>query len=398
LTHFAGARNLHRYGGGIAQAYLGRRFAAGSARRLLIYYHPLEISWSQIYPFLYYEEQLARRFDVQIRCLPVDGFLTGQTPTCGTPDMMLIQPWFTVDGTILAARLEAAKKDASDCEISFVDSFAHADLRLGQYVEPYIEFYLKKGYFKDRAQHLRPTYGDTNLTEYYGALYGIDQEQVDWHIPERLLPKLRLSPNFFTSPKFINTLHNASSVPAGDRPIDMQTRIGKSGGGWYYQRMRQHSVDQVAAIENLRISPPGKLNYKAFMLEMRQSKLCFSPFGYGELCWRDIEAMVSGTVLIKPNMGHLDTLPDLYEPDVTYLTVSWDFSDLEEVVRHALADTEQRERIADAAFRRMVTYVREETFVDDISFLFSAQSQDSASTFPAPFSAAGSRHSGSRNG
>ena len=41
----------------------------------------------------------------------------------------------------------------------------------------------------------------------------------------------------------------------------------------------------------------------------RESKLCFSPFGYGEVCWRDFEAMSTGAVLVKPDMSHLQARP-----------------------------------------------------------------------------------------
>jgi hypothetical protein len=106
------------------------------------------------------------------------------------------------------------------------------------------------------------------------------------------------------------------------------------------------------------------------MAELANSRLCFSPFGYGELCWRDIEAFQTGAVLIKPDMGHLQTLPDLYEPGVTYLPVRWDFSDLEDVVCSALADEPRMEAIASEAWNRTARYIREGCFVDDMAEMF----------------------------
>ncbi len=72
-------------------------------------------------------------------------------------------------------------------------------------------------------------------------------------------------------------------------------------------------------------------------------------------------------------MGHLETLPDLYEAGVTYLPVRWDFSDLEEVVRGALADEERCRAIATEAWTRTSAYLRSGRFVGDMGFLFGAR-------------------------
>lgn len=65
---------------------------------------------------------------------------------------------------------------------------------------------------------------------------------------------------------------------------------------------------------------------------MRQSKICISPYGDGEICWRDFEAIISGAILVKNDMSHLETWPDVYKPMETYIPVKLDFSDLEEVI------------------------------------------------------------------
>jgi hypothetical protein len=69
-------------------------------------------------------------------------------------------------------------------------------------------------------------------------------------------------------------------------------------------------------------------------------------------------------------MGHLETLPHLYEPGATYLPVRWDFADVDEVVRSALSDDALRARIAAEAFRRVRDYLDRRAFVGDAAFLF----------------------------
>ena len=52
-----------------------------------------------------------------------------------------------------------------------------------------------------------------------------------------------------------------------------------------------------------------------------------SPFGWGELCLRDYEAVLGGALLLKPDMSHLETWPDVFVPHDTYAPFDWDATD-----------------------------------------------------------------------
>jgi len=60
------------------------------------------------------------------------------------------------------------------------------------------------------------------------------------------------------------------------------------------------------------------------------SKIILAPYGYGEMAPRDIEAAMFGSILIKPDMSYIDTAPNIFVPDETYITCKHDFSDLRE--------------------------------------------------------------------
>ena len=60
---------------------------------------------------------------------------------------------------------------------------------------------------------------------------------------------------------------------------------------------------------------------------MRSSKAIVSPFGWGEICYRDFETFIAGAALIKPNLDHLETWPNLYQKNKTYLPISWKIED-----------------------------------------------------------------------
>lgn len=88
---------------------------------------------------------------------------------------------------------------------------------------------------------------------------------------------------------------------------------------------------------------------------VRNSKCVLSPWGWGETCHRDFEAMLLGAVLIKPRMDHVQTWPDNFQPGVTYLPCKPDFSDVHKLARH-VADNwqdyrEMREKARSLAIR-----------------------------------------------
>jgi len=86
--------------------------------------------------------------------------------------------------------------------------------------------------------------------------------------------------------------------------------------------------------------------------ELKDSKIVLSPFGWGEVCFRDFEAIISGALLFKPDMSHLKTWPDVYIPHETYVPLKWDGSDLLEQTERYLNHDSERNRIAANAFEQ----------------------------------------------
>ena len=71
---------------------------------------------------------------------------------------------------------------------------------------------------------------------------------------------------------------------------------------------------------------------------MYNCKIVLSPFGFGEVTPRDLEAAMFGCVLIKPDMSHLEMIPDVYVPNQTYVSCKHDFSDINEKIDYVLSD------------------------------------------------------------
>lgn len=360
----------------------GRPFGRSEALRCVVFYERKRISFSQAFPFLYYADAFRRRLGVEIRMIPIDRLPSLPDRVIDRIDVALVQILFKHIGPQSAALFERLLARRPDMAIAYMDAFAHNDLRPARFVEPYVRWYCKKALFRDRGLHLKAFRGDTNLTEYYGDLYGIEADPVDWATPPAILDRLRLTPNFFTAPILLEPFLRAPApAPQRARSLDVHARMETRGSPWY-QRMREAAL---ACVED----PPGPsvatgigAPWPRYMAEMGDAKLCLSPFGYGEVCWRDMEAFLAGSVLIKPDMGHLETAPELYRPGETYLPVRWDFADLRETVEAALADPDRCDAIAARAREMVRAYLAEGRFVDDMAFLFAPAALDSATAIP----------------
>jgi hypothetical protein len=76
--------------------------------------------------------------------------------------------------------------------------------------------------------------------------------------------------------------------------------------------------------------------YDSYVKTMLDCDTVVSPWGWGEYCIRDYEALLAGCVLIKPDTSFSETWPELV-PNVHYLPINPDFSDLSERIEESFS-------------------------------------------------------------
>ena len=103
------------------------------------------------------------------------------------------------------------------------------------------------------------------------------------------------------------------------------------------------------------VGPQTRVSRRQYYREMKQSRVVVSPFGWGEINTRDFEAFIYGNLLVKPSMDHLETFPNFFQPNQTYLPYRWDLSDMEEVIFAANDDYTSLREIAIEAQRRYIS-------------------------------------------
>ncbi|TVR19337.1 MAG: hypothetical protein EA391_00925 [Balneolaceae bacterium] len=85
----------------------------------------------------------------------------------------------------------------------------------------------------------------------------------------------------------------------------------------------------------------GIISPDLYEKELQSVLATLSPFGFGEVCVRDFECVLNGSILIKPDMSHMKTFPNIYYPNETYIPIKWDGSDLIEKIDHMFTNPKE---------------------------------------------------------
>lgn len=234
------------------------------------------------------------------------------------------------------------------------------------------DLYVKKHVFRERADYKRRFVGRNNLTDYVAARYGYDfaSDPIPASAPldMRYLDRLHLGYNVALDQRIVALYgRTRGSWSNPHRPIDISCRASLNG---WLAPMRGGVAPALAELSGTyRIITPVStpVDQATYDRELSQSKICICPFGYGEICWRDFEAVLWGSLMVKPRMDAISTRPDIFVPFETYVPVEWDLSDLSEQCRYYLEHPEERERIVRQAYETLSAFYEQGVFVSEVA-------------------------------
>jgi hypothetical protein len=214
---------------------------------------------------------------------------------------------------------------------------------------PFVRRYFKNQLLRDRSLYCEPHYGGRLFTDFAHRHFGIvDREElrsepvadaadlaklsVGWNagfadygpggiLCREIYRRVPLSPLIRRPSGFAD--------PAAPRPVGLGFRMTRR-----YAR-ETVAFQRIETARRLGIGDEPRLGRGAFMRELARTRVVVSPFGWGEINLRDYEACIAGAAIVKPDMSHLETWPDLFVAGATYLPYRWDFSDLADVVDRA---------------------------------------------------------------
>ncbi len=256
--------------------------------------------------------------------------------------------------------------------IAFIDDGAGAACARFE-VLPYVDLYLKKHLLRDRSAYMRPLYGRQVFSDHYHRTCGIVDEPETFRVPlpedaplDKLQPLWNVGVGSFPVRAFPMRCGVAAaraglprlgfvpySSPARSRVDnaerhDVHARFTVPTRRPSVFHQRRLILDQIGDDSRFLIGPVDQRQYNR---EIRDSKITLSPFGWGEVCFRDFEAVLNSSLLMKPAMEHLETWPDIYRPGETYVPISWDGEDVLDAAGQWLGDDARRRKVVATASR-----------------------------------------------
>lgn len=290
------------------------------------------------------------------------------------PDVVLLLVCWAYPIEAVAALLEDLAKIPARPHLVLLDQ---SDQSSSPFLSllPKVDLMIKSQVLRDLSAYTKPMRSGYIFTEFLER--ELDYDLQAWHFGTTAevseLPKLQLGWNLGATRRVRRLLRlgDAWSIPWRVRPYAINCRLGVAvaNGEWYadYRNFAYKSLK--AATHGLLTTGKERVSPRRYLLEIAMSRLVFSPFGWGEVCYRDYEAVALGALLIKPAMEHLETNPNIFVPRETYLPVRWDLADLEEVCHRALSEPDKSRQIVANARQVLKDYFRKGQFVESVGSL-----------------------------
>lgn len=219
---------------------------------------------------------------------------------------------------------------------------------------PFVDIFLKKQIFKNKNKYINEQpYTNVQtwlpksvyVSEKLKKLPPVHKEdlykiQKGWNIglsDYRLFPQLFRKFFPFSSSVIPSNVYSRASYskPSDNRELLFSYRgnLRATNERYSYNRNKLFKVlHENKKIYSKKYNLGGKIPYNKYINELHNSRIGISPFGWGELCYRDFEIMISGSILVKPSVEHIDTYPNYFIKNETYIPTQWDYTDLREII------------------------------------------------------------------
>ena len=344
-------------------------------------------SEEQFYPFDMYRVALREKLNLISANLLLKDVLRAPKAILAPFDIIALKMSYRTNSTEALYVARTIRNAASDKRLIYFDGDDDICVQWPE-ILPFVDSYIKKHAFRDRSNYLKRFSGKSNLHDYVhrkfghtfnGYDYGNDGDKFtlileSGPVATDQLGKIHVGYNLALD-RLITNLYAKSRLVTSSKvkENDIIFRGAVKSEAWVYHLRKDVEPVLKRLPDSYRIIMPTKrVPVAEYYREMTSSKICISPFGFGEICWRDFEAVLCGCLLIKPDMGHVETNPDIFKPYETYVPVKWDFSDLAEKCVHYLENESERERIVAQARVVLDDFYNNDGFIKFISKMLDA--------------------------
>ena len=264
-------------------------------------------------------------------------------------------------------------------------------------IMPYVKKYVKKQIYKDMNIYCNTLYGGRYYSDYYHRNFSVNDKEKysSVNLKKEYFDKIVLAWNIGVSDIFEYTnlfsYLNKFKVTFLSNYLDYENFKFKEKLKFKTQNFKK--IDILSKM-NLNISRRSVgfqrvllnkfLNEKKYsncifgkriskvdyFRKLNETKVVINAYGWGEVCYREFEAIRSGAAFLTPDMEKILTWPNIYQKDKTYTPYLFDFSDLEEKIEFLIKNNQHRSFLiknSQEELKKVESYEGEEYFLNVIS-------------------------------
>ena len=238
-------------------------------------------------------------------------------------------------------------------------------------VLPYVKKYIKKQFYKDKNLYLKKIEGGRFYSDYYIKNYKI-KDAMDYK-SELLNPiyinKLILGWNlgvayFFDSTKFSKMDYYKEFIKLKFFSNKHYSMILEDFESWERDSQkfdiislmnrkihRNSVVHQRNELQNILINYENKnkiinnrYSKKDYYKTLKNSKVSVGAYGWGEVCYREFEAIKCGVAFMTADMSNIETWPNIYIKNETYQPYDLDFKNFLPNLKNLIKDIGLRKK------------------------------------------------------
>lgn len=304
-------------------------------------------------------------------------------------DVLLVEDLFFIDEERIHPELTAVQKERISQvrrgveKLLWFDTSDSTRITLPS-VLPHVDTYCKKQLLVDRELYTQPLYASRLYSDYYlrnrekfdlGEQFTEEKEvqlssaaklsklSVAWNlgfdicspVPDKIWVIIDRVPYKMSGKLPWNTLIQSTGLWT---PVDRPRPINVSGR--FSTGFALDSVEFHRKLLDERLQTrfdSDMVNPITYWKELKETKLLLSPFGHGEVCFRDFEGFMNGCVVVKPEIDHIETWPPVYEAGETIVTTSWGMEGVENLIDKLVNNYDKFVSIAERGQKRYRKYI-----------------------------------------
>ena len=223
----------------------------------------------------------------------------------------------------------------------------------------YVDKYAKGQVLKNKNLYLKRIYGNRVYADYYYKNKKVKDKNVQFSNPikQNQLKKLCLSWN-----SGLSNYSLFSPIIYSYIPVKLSHLVFKFSSYYVSPNLSKDIINcrfgsshHLESIKYQRVQlkklltnyvRTDKLNRLSYFNEMKRTLLSIVPFGYGEITLKDFESFLNGCILMKPRMNHMETWPNFYIPEQTFISFPWNFDGLQKKIEEVLIEPKKFLRVS----------------------------------------------------